>query len=442
MTPVKRTETAHSDFKSRGGAILRATSGNFLEMFDFFLFGFYANYISRAFFPAGDEVTGLLLTFTTFWLGALMRPVGAIVLGPYTDRVGRRKGLIVTLMIMALGTVMMAVTPIYASIGIAAPIIVLIGRLLQGFSAGAELGGVSIYLFEIATPGNKGFYTSFQSASQQAAILFAAIIGFAVNATLTARQIADGGWRIPFLIGCMVVPFVFFIRRSLQETPEFASRTHHPSTAEIFRALLANWNIVVLGTLLTVLTTVSFYLITVYTPTFGKNVLKLTEVDSLLVTLCVAVTNFVWLPIGGALSDRIGRKPVLLTIAILAVLTAYPALAWLAAAPTLGKMLAVELWFSFFFGVYNGAMVAALSEVIPPYVRATCFSLAFSLAAALFGTATPLVSTWLIQATGDNAAPGYWLMLAAACGIGSTLAIFRRGGVYDAALSFAAQRRP
>jgi MHS family citrate/tricarballylate:H+ symporter-like MFS transporter len=424
---MPQSPSQHPEITSRIGAILRSTGGNFLEMFDFFLFGFYATYIAKAFFPTDNEVTGLLLTFTTFWLGALMRPVGAIVLGAYIDRIGRRKGLIVTLSIMAMGTVFIAVAPTYASIGIAAPIIVLLGRLLQGFSAGVELGGVSIYLFEIATPGNKGFYTSFQSASQQVAIFVAAIIGFVMSATLTSQQIADGGWRIPFFIGCMIVPFIFVLRRSLQETPDFLSQKKHPTTAEIFSSMAANWPIVLLGMLLVVLTTVTFYLITVYTPTFGKSVLKLTEAESLLVTLCVAATNFLWLPVGGALSDRIGRKAVLLTIAILAFATAYPALSWLVSSPTFAKMLAVELVFSFYFGVYNGAMVAALSELVPVQVRATCFSLAFSLAAALFGTATPLVSTYLINATGDRASPGFWLMFAGLCGIVSTLTLYRGG---------------
>ncbi len=424
---LSQSMPAPPEITSRVGAIVRSTGGNFLEMFDFFLFGFYATYIAKAFFPTENEVNGLLLTFTTFWLGALMRPVGAIVLGAYIDRIGRRKGLIVTLAIMALGTVFIAVTPTYGTIGIAAPIIVLIGRLLQGFSAGVELGGVSIYLFEIATPGNKGFYTAFQSASQQVAIFVAAIIGFAMNASLTSQQIADGGWRIPFFIGCLIVPFIFVLRRSLQETPEFLSQKKHPTTAEIFASMAANWPIVLLGMLLVVLTTVTFYLITVYTPTFGKSVLKLTEAESLLVTLCVACTNFVWLPIGGAISDRIGRKSVLLTIAVLAFVTAYPALYWLVASPTFGKMLMVELLFSFYFGVYNGAMVAALSELVPKHVRATCFSLAFSLAAALFGTATPLVSTWLINTTGDKASPGFWLMAAGLCGIVSTLVLYRGG---------------
>ena len=414
-----------TEITSRVGAILRSTGGNFLEMFDFFLFGFYATYIANAFFPTVNEVNGLLLTFTTFWLGALMRPVGAIVLGAYIDRIGRRKGLIVTLSIMAMGTVCIAVSPTYETIGLAAPIIVLIGRLLQGFSAGVELGGVSIYLFEIATPGHKGFYTSFQSASQQVAIFVAAIIGYTMSTTLTAQQIADGGWRIPFFIGCLIVPFIFLLRRSLQESPEFLAQKKHPTSAEIFESMLSNWPVVVLGMLMVVLTTVTFYLITVYTPTFGKSVLKLSQDESLLVTLAVATTNFLWLPIGGAISDRVGRKAVLLTIAVLAFLTAYPALAWLVAAPTFGKMLAVELLFSFYFGVYNGAMVAALSELVPAHVRATGFSLAFSLAAALFGTATPAVSTLLIDFTGDKASPGFWLMFAGLCGIASTLVLYR-----------------
>ncbi len=424
--------------KSRLGAILRSTSGNFLEQFDFFLFGFYANAISKVFFPSDNETTALLLTFTTFWLGALMRPVGAIVLGAYIDRIGRRTGLIVTLAIMAMGTVFIAICPTYASIGIAAPIIVLIGRLLQGFSAGVELGGVSVYLFEISTPGNKGFYTSFQSASQQVAIFVAAIIGFVLSESMPADQVAAWGWRIPFFIGCLIVPFIFVLRRSLEETPAFLAMKKHPTTSEVFSSAAANWKIILLGMLMVAMTTVTFYFVTVYTPTFGKNVLKLTTRDALLVTLFVAVTNFIWLPIGGAISDRIGRKPVLLAIAGLSLITAYPMLSWLVVDPTFTKMLIVELVFSFYFGIYNGAMVAALTEVVPAHVRTTCFSLAFSLAAALFGTFTPLASTWLISETGNRASPAFWLMFAAASGIIATLAIFRGGETIEAREAVAA----
>jgi MHS family citrate/tricarballylate:H+ symporter-like MFS transporter len=425
MTPSSSSPPVQ--LKSRIGAILRATSGNFLEQFDFFLFGFYARYIATAFFPAQDETAALLNTFGVFWLGALMRPVGAIVLGAYIDQIGRRQGLIVTLTIMAVGTVTIAFCPTYATIGIAAPIIVLLGRLLQGFSAGVELGGVSVYLAEIATPGNRGFYTSFQSSSQQVAIFVAAIIGFALSEMIPAETVAAWGWRIPFFIGCLIIPFIFLLRRTLEETPEFLAMKKHPTTSEVFASAAANWQIIVLGMMIAVLTTTTFYFVTVYTPTFGRTVLKLSGRDALLVTLLVAVTNFIWNPVGGALSDRIGRKPVLIGIAVLSLLTAYPALHWLVAAPTFGKMLAVEMMFSFYFGIYSGTMLGALVEIVPKHVRTTCFSMAFALAAGLFGTFTPFASTLLIDHTGDKASPGYWLMCAAVLGIIAALVVYREG---------------
>ncbi|SDV47207.1 MFS transporter [Chitinasiproducens palmae] len=417
--------TAGESPMSRAAAVLRVTSGNFLEQFDFFLFGFYATSISKIFFPSTSEFASLMLTFAVFGAGFLMRPLGAIFLGAYIDKVGRRRGLIVTLSIMASGTILIACVPGYATIGMLGPMLVLIGRLLQGFSAGAELGGVSVYLSEMATPGRKGFYTSWQSASQQVAIVMAAAIGFGLNQWLTAQQIGAWGWRVPFFVGCAIVPFLFMLRRSLQETAAFEARRHHPQAREIFATLFGNWRIVIAGMLLTAMTTTTFYLITVYTPTFGKSVLKLSTADSLMVTLLVAVSNFVWLPIGGAISDRIGRKPPLLAITVLAMLTAYPALSWLAHAPSFARMLAVLLWFSFFFGIYNGAMVAALTEVMPTEVRVAGFSLAFSLATAVFGGFTPAVSTYLIQITHDKAAPGYWLSFAALCGLGATLRLYR-----------------
>ncbi|KUY79578.1 citrate-proton symporter [Burkholderia cepacia] len=411
---------------TRAAAVLRVTSGNFIEQFDFFLFGFYATSISKIFFPSTSEFASLMLTFAVFGAGFLMRPLGAIFLGAYIDKVGRRTGLIVTLSIMASGTILIACVPGYATLGLLAPALVLLGRLLQGFSAGAELGGVSVYLAEMATPGNKGFYTSWQSASQQVAIVVAAAIGYSLNEWLSAQQIAAWGWRVPFFIGCAIVPFLFVLRRSLQETAAFEARRHHPQAREILAMLLGNWRTVIGGMLLTAMTTTTFYLITVYTPTFGKSVLKLSTSDSLIVTLLVAASNFIWLPIGGTISDRIGRKPLLLAISVLAIFTAYPALSWLADAPSFARMLIVLLWFSFFFGMYNGAMVAALTEVMPVEVRVAGFSLAFSLATALFGGFTPAVSTYLIQVLHDKAAPGYWLSFAALCGLCATLGLYRR----------------
>jgi MHS family citrate/tricarballylate:H+ symporter-like MFS transporter len=420
------TTTAPPAIKSRIGAILRATSGNFLEQFDFFLFGFYAPIIGNIFFPSTNPTASLLKAYGVFWIGALMRPIGAIVLGAYIDRIGRRQGLIVTLAIMAIGTVVIAFCPSYATIGIAAPIIVVIGRLLQGFSAGVELGGVSVYLAEISTPGNRGFYTSFQSSSQQVAIFVASILGYIINQSMPADTIAAWGWRIPFFVGCLIIPVIFFLRRSLEETPAFLAMKKHPTASEVFESAIANWRIVVLGMMIAVLTTTTFYFVTVYAPGFGKE-LKLSAADTLLVTLLVAVTNFIWNPVGGAVSDRIGRKPVLLAIACLSLVTAYPALHWLAGAPSFGKLLAVAMMFSFYFGVYSGTMLGCLVEIVPAHVRTTCFSIAFALAAGIFGTATPFVATNLIAWTGDKASPAYWLMFGAALGIIAALVVYRGG---------------
>jgi len=405
-------------------AVIRVSSGNFLEMYDFMVFGYYAAAIGNAFFPNGNPFMSLMLSLMTFGAGFLMRPLGAIVLGAYADRRGRRAGLILTLSLMSVGIFSIAFTPGYATIGLLAPLLVLFGRLLQGFSAGMELGGVSVYLSEIATPGHKGFYVSWQSGSQQIAVMFAALIGVLLSGALTPAQMTTWGWRVPLLIGCSIIPFLFRLRRSLQETDEFKARTQRPSTAQILRSLEANWRVVLIGTMLVTMTTVSFYMITAYTPTFGSSVLHLAAMDGLVVTLCVGASNLFWLPIMGALSDRIGRRPLLFACTALMLITAYPSMLWLIQQPSFSRLLAVELWLSFIYGSYNGAMVVYLTEIMPADVRTTGFALAYSLATAVFGGFTPAISTYLIHATENRAIPGLWLSAAALCGL--VAAIFAR----------------
>ncbi len=403
--------------------VLRVAGGNFLEMYDFIVFGFYAGPIGHAFFPSRDPFVSLMASFATFWAAFLMRPLGALVLGAYLDRRGRRAGLILTLGLMSVGTVGLALMPSYASVGLVAPLLVLLARLLQGFSAGVELGGVSVFLAEIAPPGAKGFLVSWQSASQQVAVMTAAGLGAALNGLLSPGEMRDWGWRIPLLAGCSIVPVLLLLRRGLEETPAFrAMAARPPSAREILRTLRDRAATVLIGAGLVTTTTVSFYLITVYTPTFGRSVLHLSAASVLWVTFCVGVSNLLWLPVSGALSDRIGRVPILLATTLLMLLLAYPLLRWATAAPSFGRLLAVELLLSALYGFYNGAMVVHLVELVPARARSAGFSLSYSLAVAVFGGATPLVCTWAIHATGNPAMPGAWVSLAALAGLAATLA--------------------
>jgi MFS family permease len=333
---------------------------------------------------------------------------------------GRRRGLMLTLSLMSVGTLLLACVPGYTAIGLAAPLLVLAGRLLQGFSAGAELGSSSVYLSEIAAPGRRGFMVSFQSASQQVAVIVVSVIGVALGGMLSDRQMIDWGWRLPLLIGLAIVPLLFVLRRSLQESEAFLGQPSHPDLREVVRTLWSHWRVVGLGVLLVVMTTTSFYVITAYTPTFGSAVLHLSSRASLLVTLCVGVSNLVWLPAAGALSDRIGRRPILVAATLAMIATAYPAMLWLAASPSFTRLLVVELWLSFLYGSYNGAMVVYLTELVPARVRGSGFSLAYSLATCVGGL-SPAVCTLLIHVTGNRAMPGAWLTLAAACGLVAAL---------------------
>ena len=326
---------------------------------------------------------------------------------------------------MAIGTLTIALVPGYATLGAAAPILILLGRLLQGFSAGVELGGVSVYLAEVAPKGRKGFFVSWQSGSQQIAVIFAALLGLMLNHLLAKEAVTEWGWRIPFVVGCLIVPFLFYIRRTLEETEAFSKRKHHPRMTEIMRSVASNWALVLAGMLMVVTTTVMFYMITAFTPTFGKTVLMMSDKQAFMVTLCVGVSNLFWLPLMGALSDRIGRRPLLIACTLLMIVTTWPVLHWLVGSASFAHLLEAELWLSFLYASYNGAMVVYLAEIMPAEVRAAGFSMAYSLATALFGGFTPAISSYLIHATGDKAMPGVWLTFAAICGLIGTLLIGR-----------------
>jgi MFS family permease len=402
------------------GPIVRVACGHFLELYDFQIFGYYAAAIAATFFPSGNEFASLMLSLTTFGTGFMIRPVGALVLGPYVDHRGRRAGLLLTLGLMAAGTVSIALTPSYASIGLIAPLVVVAGRLVQGLSASVELGSASVYLYETATPRRRGFYTSWQTGSQALAVIFSAALGLGLTSWLTSQQISRWGWRIPLVVGCAIIPLLFLLRRSLQETPEFLQRKSHPSRREILSTLRRNWKLMALAAMFSTTNAVSYFMITAYTPTFGGAVLHLAAKNNMTVLLCVGTLSFIWIPTIGAVSDRIGRRRVLVTASGLLLLTAYPVLSWLVSAPSFSRLMAVELWLTLLYATYSGARDAFLIEIMPTDVRTAGFSLAHS-TASIFGGFTPAIATLLIHATGNRAAPGLWLSFAAVCGLSATL---------------------
>lgn len=399
--------------KQKFGAVVRAGSGNFLELYDFLVYAYFANYIALAFFPSGDELTRLMVALGTYGVASLARPFGAVILGSYMDRKGRRKGLILTLTLMAVGTVSLAVTPSYATIGLLGPLIITIGRLIQGFSLGVEGGGVNVYLAEIATPKNRGFYCAWQASSQALGVMAATGLGVLLTATLTMQQMQAYGWRIPLLVGCLIIPILFWLRRSLQETEVFEKSTHARTTGEIMRILFEHWQIVLIGVLLTILNTTMFYFVNTYTALYG-NLLRLDPLGNFTVALGVGTASFILLPMFGALSDRIGRWPQLIVAPLLILATAYPAMSWLVAAPSLSRLLVVEFWLAILYAMYAGALVPFVVEIMPAKVRSSGYAIILSFANGIFGTFTPFIVTALISMTDNRASPALWLSAAAA----------------------------
>jgi MFS family permease len=257
-------------------------------------------------------------------------------------------------------------------------------------------------------------------------VIFAAFLGLVLTSRLSTAEMARWGWRVPLWFGCLIIPLLLLLRRSLEETEVFRARKRHPGIREILVKLASNWRLVFLGFLLVTMNTVFYYMITAYTPTFGTSILHLSPQTSMTVTLCVGVSNLFWMPVMGSLSDRIGRRPLLLAFTVVTLLTAYPALTWLSAAPSFSRLLEVELWFSCLFCGYSASMAVFLTEIMPVDIRTTSFAFAYSCAAALFGGFTPAICTYLIHATGNRAMPGVWVAFAAVCGLTSTLLLSTR----------------
>lgn len=415
----------------RRRVVISSTIGNALEWFDFTVFGLFAGVISKLFFPADDPRASLLSTFAVFGIAFAARPLGGLVFGLYADRYGRKKALVVMITMMAFGTGLIGVLPTYASIGIAATALLLLARLIQGFSAGGEFGSASAMLIEFAPPGRKGLYGAFQTVSQALAFALGAMLAVLLGKTLSPADFAGWGWRVPFILGILIGPVGWYLRRRCDESPEFqaylaeraARATARKRTtlgrllAEHPRELLASFGLIAAGTAI-------YYVGGVFLPAFAASELRLPLADAQLGLLAVSLAN---VPLGlasGLLSDRIGRRGVIVPALLLYPILYVVLFRQLVAEPTtahLWQLQAVGL----LLGVLGGAVPAFMTEIYPVGVRATGASLMYNFGVMLFGGLAPFINTWLVQATGDKTAPVYYIMFAATVGL-LGMAVYRR----------------
>ncbi len=418
---------ASTELPDPGGrwrAVAAASIGNAFEWFDFIIYGFFAAMIARLFFPAGNETASLLLAFASFGVTTfVMRPFGAVVLGNVADRHGRKAALTLSISVMMAGTAITAFAPTYASIGIFGPIMIVVARMMQGFSAGGEFGSATVFLAE-QNPKRRGLYASWQLAGQGLSTVLATGFGAALNGALTAEQMRMWGWRIPFLFGLLIGPIGYYIRRHIDETLEF--RSVQTASAPLWETF--SWDktrlLVAIGTI--VLVTVAAYT-AVYMPTYAIRELGLPPVGGFLATMLAGAIQVVMIPLVGALSDRLGRLPIATVATIAILITAYPLFARLVAAPTIESLLLVQAILGVFVAAYAGAIPALISELFPIRVRATAVSTSYSVAVAIFGGFAPFIIAWLIEVTGSHLAPSYYLMFAAAVSLLALGAAYRLG---------------
>lgn len=398
--------------------VAAAVIGNALEWYDFVIFGFLTVVISPLFFPAESEYASLLLTTATFGVGFFMRPVGGIVLGIYADHKGRKAALLLIIVLMTVAIGMIGFAPTYAAIGVAAPLIIVAARLLQGFATGGEFASATSFLIESAPPHRRGLYGSWQMVGQGLAVLLGAILGTLLTHTLSAGTLAGWAWRIPFLLGLVIGPVGLFIRRHLQETEAFlaaqGAQAKGPGFAE---TLAANLKEVLVCIGVVTAGTISFYIILLYMPTFVRTQLHLPLQEAFLAQAIGLAGMVVLAPLSGALSDRVGRKPIIIGSLAIYLALIYPSFHWLLAEPAFAKLVAVQLVLCCLLGIFFGPMSTALAEQFPAAVRSTGLGIAYNLGVMVFGGFAPFFVTWLIGTTGSPIAAAYYVMFGASVGI-------------------------
>ena len=416
--------SADSDPRAYRRRVIVATSiGNALEWFDFVAYGFLALTMARLFFPGSNEVAALLFTFGSFGVPFLVRPLGAIVMGAYADRRGRKAALILSIGLMMLGTLTMAVVPTFHSIGTTAAVIVVVARMLQGFSVGGEFGSALAFLVE-QDPKQRGALASWHYASQSVTTVLATGFGVGLNLLLTPAELDAWGWRIPFVFGLLVGPAGYYMRARLRETPAFEAL--QTEKAPVRRVIADHGISIVLCVGVIVVSSITIYTV-LFMPTFAVKQLGLSPSTAYLGGLLAGTIQIFLIPVVGLWSDRVGRTAILLASATAILLLIYPMFAWLVAVPQLTTLLMVQGILGGLNALNYGCLGGLISELFPTPVRASGLSIANAVAQTLFGGFTPFMCVWLIDVTGNELAPSFYLMFGAAVSIVALVMVRRTG---------------
>jgi len=428
MSSVQRTPKAVQ--------VAAAVVGNALEWYDFIVFGFFAVVIAKLFFPASSQYASLLLTTATFGVGFFMRPVGGVVLGVYADRKGRKAALLLVVGLMTIAIALIGFAPTYATIGVAAPLIIVIARLLQGFSAGGEFASATSFLIETAPAGRRGFYGSWQMVGQGLAVLTGALLGTFLTRALTPDQLDGWGWRVPFLFGLIIGPLGLYIRRHLEETTAFiqAAQKQHARPA-LGAAVVAHTKETLVTIGIVIAGTISFYVILLYMPTFARIQLHLRLDQAFFAQAVSLACMIVLIPIFGALSDVVGRKPITIAALLLILVLAYPLFSWLNQSPSLQSLMITQIALCSVVGVFFGPLSTVLAEQFPAHIRSTGLAIGYNLAVMVFGGFAQFFVTWLIQVTGSPVAPAFYVMFGAAAGLLAAFFLKERARIADLSIA-------